>query len=115
MDWIGASAATDPWLAEHPPAWTWLSDFPPAAVPPDHEIVTTTLASAQEVGRPGRVGGLDSWHDAATFTLFGGTPTIAFGPGELRYAHAVDEFVPVQDLVDHYAATALTAMRWCGV
>jgi len=114
MDWVAAAAAADPWLAENPPAWTWLSDFPPRELAADHEIVTTTLASAKDVGREGRVAGLDSWDDAATFTRFGGTPTISFGPGG-RHAHAVDEFVPVEDLVDHCAASALAMMRWCGV
>jgi acetylornithine deacetylase len=115
MDWVGSAAAADPWLVENPPAWTWLSNFPPREVAPDHEIVAMTLASAKDVGRESHVAGLDSWDDAATFTRFGGTPTIAFGPGDLRYAHAVDEFVPVEDLVDHCAASALIAMRWCGV
>jgi len=30
-------------------------------------------------------------------------------------AHTVDEYVPVEDLIDLAAATAITAMRWCGV
>jgi len=33
----------------------------------------------------------------------------------MHTAHAVDEYVPVEDLVDLAAAAALTAMRWCGV
>ena len=39
----------------------------------------------------------------------------SFGPGGFETAHGVDERVPVQDLVDHCAATALTAMRFCGM
>ena len=39
----------------------------------------------------------------------------SFGPGGFETAHGVDsERVPVEDLVDHCAATALTAMRFCG-
>lgn len=76
--------------------------------------MTTVLGAAGDLGRHGRVGGLDSWHDAATFTLLGNTPTISFGPAGLETAHAIDEFVLVDDLVDHAAAVALTMMRWCG-
>jgi acetylornithine deacetylase len=113
--WVDASTADNAWIAEHPPEWRWLSDFPPREVDPDHELVTTTLDAARDVGRAGHVAGLDSWDDAATFTRFGGTPTISFGPGGHLSAHAVDEFVPVDDLVDHCAASALTVLRWCGV
>jgi len=66
------------------------------------------------VGRPGRVAGLDSWHDGATFTGFAGTPTVAFGPREIGVAHTVDEFVPVEDLVACAQALALAALRHCG-
>ena len=113
--WVGAVAAADPWLAEHPPSWRWVDDCPPAEVPADHAIVSGALAAAADLGRQGRISGLDSWHDAATYTLLGGTPTISFGPGLLLTAHSVDEHVPVDDLVDHAAAVALVLMRWCGV
>jgi len=114
-DWVRAVAAADPWLVEHPPSWEWIDDCPPAEVPVDHGIVVGALAAAGDLGRVGRITGLDSWHDAATYTLLGGTPTISFGPGQLLVAHSVDEYVPVDDLVDHAAAVALLLMRWCGV
>ena len=114
-EWVGAVAAADPWLAENPPTWKWIDDCPPAEVPADHGIVTGALQAAADLGRQGRVTGLDSWHDAATYTLLSGTPTISFGPGQLLIAHSVDEYVPVDDLVDHAAALALLLMRWCGV
>jgi acetylornithine deacetylase/succinyl-diaminopimelate desuccinylase-like protein len=56
---------------------------------------------------------LNSWHDAATFTRYG-TPTVSFGPGGFESAHCENEYVPVQDLVDHACAVALIAMRFCG-
>ena len=61
------------------------------------------------------ISGLDSWHDAAVFTRVGATPTISFGPGDIAAAHTIDEYVPVQELVDHAAAVALVLLRWCGV
>jgi len=111
---VAAAAAADPWLAEHPPTVEFLIETVPAEVPPDHEIVQLALRSAGELGRPGVVAGLDSWHDAATFTRFG-TPTVAFGPGGFETAHRENECVPVQDLVDHACAVAMIAMRFCGI
>ncbi len=111
----GAVAARDDWLAEHPPTWEWPCDIVPAEVPDDHPIVGETLAVGAALGRPGRISGLDSWHDAAVFTRVAGTPTVSFGPGDLARAHTIDECVPVNDLVDHAAAVALMLLRWCGV
>ena len=69
---------------------------------------------AAAVGRSGKPAGLDSWHDAATFTR-AGTPTFSFGPDGIETAHAVNERVSVQSLLDFTATVALATMRWCGV
>jgi len=111
---LRAAAAADPWLAEHPITVEFIAETVPAEVPDDHEIVRLALQTVGELGREGRISALDSWHDAATFTLFG-TPTVSFGPGGFETAHRENERVPLQDLVDHASAVALIAMRFCGV
>lgn len=111
---LNAAAASDPWLAEHPLEIDFLSEAVPDEVPADHPLVVTALQAAADVGRRGKIGALDSWHDPASFVR-SGTPMFSFGPGGAETAHAVDERVPVADLIDHCAATALTAMRFCGV
>jgi len=113
-DFINAAAAKDDWLAEHPLEWTWPCDIVPAEVPDDHPIVSMTLDAAASLGRRGVISGLDSWHDAAVFTRVAATPTISFGPGGIAQAHTIDEYVPVDELVDHAAAVALVLLRWCG-
>ena len=113
--WVKAATDGDDWLAANPPQWEWPCDIVPAEVPDDHAIVSGALEAAADVGRTGRISGLDSWHDAAVFTRVNGTPTVSFGPGDLTKAHAVDECVPVAELVDHAAAVALVLLRWCGV
>ncbi|HZL64016.1 MAG TPA: M20/M25/M40 family metallo-hydrolase [Thermoleophilia bacterium] len=113
-DRLTAAVAGDPWFAEHPLRFTWSDDVVPAEMPADHPLVTTALGCAGAVGRTGKPAGLDSWHDAATFTA-AGTPTFSFGPDGIGSAHAVNEHVSVDGLADFTAAIALTAMRWCGV
>ena len=112
---VNAAAASDPWLAEHPPRWEWPCDVVPAEMPADHPVVLEALRAGAAVGRAGVACGMDSWHDPAVFIRRGGTPTISFGPGGFEKAHTIDESVPVADLVDHAAAVALFALRWCGV
>jgi acetylornithine deacetylase len=114
--WILEHAREDPWLAEHPPSFEWGTNLAPAEIDPDHGIVECVLGAGEGIGRPGKAAALQGWHDAATFTRFG-TPTISYGPAGLSnegetMAHAVDEFVPVGDLVDCAKALAVTAMRW---
>jgi acetylornithine deacetylase len=113
-DRIARVAARDPWLAEHPPRIEWSVDIPPAEVAEDEPVVALALGAGADVGVPGRPVGFDSWHDGATFTRFGATPTVAFGPPSIASAHAVDESVAVDDLVACAQAYAIAALRHCG-
>ena len=114
IDRLTQAVAGDPWFAEHPLTFTWTDDVVPAEMPADHPLVTTALGCAGALGHGGKPAGLNSWHDAATFTR-AGTPTFSFGPDGIETAHAVNERVSVGGLVDFSAAVALTVMRWCGV
>jgi acetylornithine deacetylase len=44
----------------------------------------------------------------------GHTPTVLFGPGDVRQAHRPDEFVPVAALIAAVRTLALVALRFCG-
>ena len=77
-------------------------------------------AATRDVGRPGTLGGLDSWYDGATLTHLAGIPSIGYGPpgfdaDGLSLAHMVDEYVPVDGLVGCAQGLAVAAMRFCGV
>jgi acetylornithine deacetylase/succinyl-diaminopimelate desuccinylase-like protein len=71
------------------------------------------------MGREGRLSGLDSWYDGATFTRLAGIPSIGFGPpgfdpDGVSVAHTIDEYVPIDGLVGCAQGLAVTAMRFCG-
>lgn len=114
-DWVVRHAATDPWLAAHPPTVEWSIDVPPAECSPEHPLVDTLARVNHDLAQPGGVCGADFWHDGATFSRAAGIPSVAYGPGDVRMAHAVDEFVPVADLTAAAQGLALAAMRFCGV
>lgn len=117
---IARAAAADDWLAENPPQIEWWPDgVMPFELDVDERIVTTAVSVGQDLGRPAKLIGLDSWYDGATLTRFGGIPSIACGPPGLdqeglTVAHTVDEFVPVDGLVACAKRIAVTAMRFCG-
>ncbi len=119
--WIATETAKDDWLREHPPAIEW---WPNAVMPfeisPGEAIVGVMQGATADVGRPGRLGGLDSWYDGATLTKLAGIPSIGYGPpgfdaDGLSVAHMIDEFVPVNGLVAAAQGLAVAAMRFCGV
>jgi acetylornithine deacetylase len=119
-DWIAGATANDDWLAEHPPSieW-WPNGVMPLEIPDTVPVVDVMLRATADAGRPGTLGGLDSWYDGATFTHLAGIPSIGFGPPGfnaegLSVAHTVDEFVPVDGLVGCAQALAVAAMRFCG-
>lgn len=115
-EWIRRAADADPWLRDHPPRIEWLvGGVPPAEVSADEPIVQAALAATRAVGRPGRLAGLDNWHDGATLTTEAGIPAICLGPGDISLAHGVDERVPIADLTACAQAIALSAMRFCGL
>lgn len=112
-DWIIRHAATDPWLAAHPPQVQWSIDVPPADLRRNEPIVEVLTAAGRALGQPGQVIGADFWHDGATFNR-AGIPSVVYGPGNVQMAHAVDEFVPICDLIAAAQGLALAAMRFCG-
>ena len=89
-------------------------------ISPDEPIVPVMSEATADIGRPGRLSGLDSWYDGATFTRLGGIPAIAYGPPGFApdgrsVAHTIDEYVPVDGLVSCAQGLAVAAMRFCGV
>jgi acetylornithine deacetylase len=121
-DWIARECAQDEWLREHPPVIEWWPNaVMPFEIPPDSEPVVGVLLDATvAVGRPGRLGGLDSWYDGATLTQLGGIPSVGYGPpgfsaDGVSVAHMIDEYVPVDGLVACAQGLAVAAMRFCGV
>jgi acetylornithine deacetylase len=110
-------AASDGWLAENPPRVAWSAGVTPMQIPAGAPITAAVRSVADALGLGGRVTGLDSWYDGATFTQFADTPSIAFGPsgldGERTVAHTIDEFVQVDHLVSCAQALAVAALRFC--
>src|SRR5918995_1189107 len=98
--WIARAADADPWLREHRPRVRWLlGAVPPAEVSAAEPVVQTLVGVERDLGRSGRIGGLDNWHDGATLVVEAGIPAVCYGPGDVYLAHSTDECVPIADLV----------------
>jgi acetylornithine deacetylase len=112
---VAAVAEADDWLAEHPPSWSWYTDYPPSEIDPASPIVAAAQEAGRELGVNVHAEGIDTTYDGALLTLFAGTPSPAFGPGDLRRAHAPDEWVGIDELVLGAKLYARAITRWCGV
>ncbi|MDX1613471.1 MAG: ArgE/DapE family deacylase [Candidatus Promineifilaceae bacterium] len=114
---VRLTAAGDPWLRDHPPIVEWWGgQFQPAAIPADHPLTTTLSRAFTDVsGAPATVRGMPYGADMRLLINQGGTPTVLFGPGDVRVAHRPDEFIAVDDLHTATKTLALTALRFCGL
>ena len=113
---IDEAARADPWLRAHPPVLEWWgAQFAPAAIPADHLVVTTLAESHQDAtGQPPILRGMPYGADMRLLVHQGQTPTVLYGPGDVRRAHAPDEFVPIADLEVATRALVLSILRFCG-
>jgi acetylornithine deacetylase len=113
---IARAAATDPWLAQHPPEVEWWGGrFEPAVTDPADPIVTAvTQALADVTGAQPCLEGVPYGADMRLLVNVGRVPTILFGPGDVRVAHMPDEHVPLAELESAARALVVTAVRFCG-
>ncbi len=114
-DAVSAVGERDPWLLEHPVRVSWPGGaFASGALADGHPLLEQTVAAATAVGTTApRVEGAPYGSDLRHYAAHG-IPTVQFGPGELRAAHAVDESVSLSEVVACAQAYAVLALRRCG-
>lgn len=117
---VHRAAQLDPWLREHPPVVEWKLNWPAFSVDPEHPICIAVgdahelaVAGTRFAGRPA-VNGFAAVEDVSFLNL-GGVTAISYGPGDLRVAHADDEYILIDELVAACKTYAILALGWCGV
>jgi acetylornithine deacetylase len=112
---VAAAARRDPWLRKHPPRVEWWGgQFESASVPVDHPLPQTVAAALRDVRRkPAAFEGMPYGSDMRLLVKVAETPTILFGPGDVRRSHRPDEWVSLADLKACVQTLALAAVRFC--
>ncbi len=111
---VNDACAGDPWLRSHPVEVSWPGgQFAPGQISPDHPLIAQTRAAAAAVGAPvPHVHGAPYGSDLRLYNRIGGIPTLHYGPGHIRWAHAVGERVPIAQTIGVARALAvLTGAR----
>lgn len=106
----------DPWLKDHPPVIEWVGySFGPSKIPVDHPIVKNLKGSFRKVtGEEPKLEGMTYASDARLLIDVGETPTVVFGPGDVRNAHGPNEFVSIDELEIVTKTIALTILNFLG-
>jgi acetylornithine deacetylase len=107
---IDAACAADPWLRDHPAALdVWGGRFSSTELPADHPLPVRLAETAGAVlGRRPPLVGVPYGSDMRLLINAGGTPCVLFGPGDVRVAHAADEYVALAEV----EACARTLAAW---
>ncbi|WP_028709427.1 ArgE/DapE family deacylase [Propionicicella superfundia] len=110
---VAAACARDAWLAGHPATVTWPGgQFAPGRLPAGHPLIAQASAAAEAVtGHRPRVCAAPYGSDLRLYTRVGGIPTLHFGPGDIRWAHAIGERVLVEQVVAATRALAVLAVE----
>jgi acetylornithine deacetylase len=116
-EYIRDFAKTDYWLRNHLPKVEFSSNYSePAEIPADHPICETLKKSFIKVnGRFPTVKGHEGGADSRFLIKYGNTPTVLFGPGTISQMHAIDEWVPIQNVISAVKVIAITILDWCGL
>jgi acetylornithine deacetylase len=113
---VAEACATDPWLREHPVKVEWFGgQFASGQIPRDHSLVSL-VSSVHETfeGVPADVHAAPYGSDLRLMVGLGGIPTLHYGPGNVRHAHAPDEHVRIEHLRAVTRGLVLSTLRFCG-
>lgn len=109
------AAVDDPWLREHPVQVSWPGGrFAAGALPDGHPFGSAVRDAVVAAGGPEPASvGAPYGSDLRQYTA-AGIPTVQYGPGAIEHAHAVDEHVPIDDVVLSARAYAHLLLDLCG-
>jgi acetylornithine deacetylase len=107
-------AERDSWLRLNRPIVDWAGySFAPSKVDLNHPIVDIVAGSYKDVvGKEPIYEGMTYASDARLLIGVGKTPTIVFGPGNVREAHSANESVSLEELHKTVRTLALTVLRF---
>ena len=106
----------DTWLKNNPPVIEWFEgQFESGQTPLDHPLIQTLTDSfVQTVGDAPILEGVTYGSDLRLFTNHAQIPAVLFGPGDVRLAHAANEFVEIEEVLTCINIMANMIINWCG-
>ena len=112
---IAAACAADPWLRDNPAEVSWPGgQFASGWLDQAHPLIGEVGSAIQDLtGRSALVAAAPYGSDLRLYAGIGGIPTLHYGPGDVRFAHAPREQVNIAEVIEVTRALALLAVRRC--
>jgi len=114
---IAIAGERDPWLRGHPVEVTWPGgQFASGRIALDHPLIeeTRNAVAAVSAGHLPEPMAASYGSDLRLYAGLGKIPTLHYGPGDVRFAHAPREQVGLAEVIEATRAMALLAARRCG-
>jgi len=113
---IQLTAESDPWLSQHPPRVEWFEgQFESGQTPLEHPFLQKLGAVHQQVtGSAPVFRAVTYGSDMRLFTNHAKIAATHYGPGDVEVAHAVNEFVPLDEVLTATKVVATMITEWCG-
>lgn len=113
---LAGLAQTDAWLCDHPVELSWPGgQFASGRIDADDPLIAETAAAITDVeGRVAASAAAPYGSDLRLYSGVGGIPTLHYGPGDVRFAHAPREQVNINELIRTARTLAVLAVRRCG-
>jgi acetylornithine deacetylase len=112
---IHLAAEKDHWLRSNPPVIEWFEgQFESAKTDLDSAIVKQLKDTHSEIHhKDPEIHGVPYGSDLRFFTNDAKMPGVLYGPGDVRVAHSLNEFVPIDEVISVAKTIALMIVRWC--
>jgi acetylornithine deacetylase len=109
-------AIAHPWLRAHPAAVTWPGgQFASGRLPAGHALLGEITQAITDVTGESPTEAAAPYGSDLRLYAAGGIPTLHYGPGDVRFAHAPREQVELREFRQVTRTLALLALRRCGV
>jgi acetylornithine deacetylase len=112
---IRNAAEKDDWLRNNPPTVQWFEgQFESTDTDVDSAIVKQLKETHTEIHhKEPQIHGVPYGSDLRFFTNDAKMSGVLYGPGDVRVAHSLNEFVPINEVIDVAKTIALMIVRWC--
>ena len=112
---IDKTASQDAWLKCHPPVVEWFEgQYESGYTNPDHPFIQMLVdCYDQTTSQKPIIEGVPYAADMALFTNYCKIPAVLFGPGNVRRAHSIDEYVEIDDIMNCIKIIANLIVDWC--